>query len=481
MSAFTQARKRLDLQPMKLFQFGDFWKSRLAPDSADRIERTIEDRSRRLIAGIAVDPNFETASGSLVVARGRGKFCRVLFHDHASAEIPAALRETCLRLTQNAAPSCDELKSCGMELADLHCVVVDRLKQKAARYVDRILAVSITDPGIWTKDFDSKLLYQSLSDPTRVAEKTGITVIDAFPARDMEVGGNGKPLDLLPWWLLLSDRSFPVSSFVNARIRVAEKTSIVLFAPSDGLDATVPDIIRFETRGMNFVDALARIAFQTTPKPEQLRNLLISSVHSKALLKAWHQAAEHERSGEAMFAVAKQAIEKNLDTEQLFSTFSRWIVETCERSIQSGLAELKRNFDLEKKKAEANRKGKAVAQFQHPPKFDRVGMAFLDANSPFRDVLSSMLRNQSGIEVKTQLELAESPSTENYDNHDSLVAALLGLLHVDQIPANVPMQTGAHQQRILGRLTPGRPHQWRQLLREMSDFQPPALKLRDAV
>jgi len=401
---------------MKLFQFGDFWKSRLAPDSADRIERTIEDRSRRLIAGIAVDPNFETVSGSLVVARGRGKFCRVLFHDHASAEIPAALRETCLRLTQNAAPSCDELKSCGMELADLHCVVVDRLKQKAARYVDRILAVSITDPGIWTKDF-----------PTRVAEKSGVTVIDAFPARDMEVGGNGKPLDLLPWWLLLADRSFPVSSFVNARI------------------------------------------------------LLISSVHSKALLKAWHQAAEHERSGEAMFAVAKQAIEKNLDTEQLFSTFSRWIVETCERSIQSGLAELKRNFDLEKKKAEANRKGKAVARFQHPPKFDRVGMAFLDANSPFRDVLSSMLRNQSGIEVKTQLELAESPSTENYDNHDSLVAALLGLLHVDQIPANVPMQTGAHQQRILGRLTPGRPHQWRQLLREMSDFQPPALKLRDAV
>jgi hypothetical protein len=63
----------------------------------------------------------------------------------------------------------------------------------------------------------------------------------------------------------------------------------------------------------------------------------------------------------------------------------------------------------------------------------------------------------------------------------AVIAALLGLLHIDQMPANLPWLSGANSQRILGRLTPGRPANWRQLVRSMADFQPPPMKLRDAV
>jgi anhydro-N-acetylmuramic acid kinase len=41
--------------------------------------------------------------------------------------------------------------------------------------------------------------------------------------------------------------------------------------------------------------------------------------------------------------------------------------------------------------------------------------------------------------------------------------------------------TGAEGQRILGRLTPGRPSNWRQLVRVMADFHPAPMKLKDAV
>jgi hypothetical protein len=41
--------------------------------------------------------------------------------------------------------------------------------------------------------------------------------------------------------------------------------------------------------------------------------------------------------------------------------------------------------------------------------------------------------------------------------------------------------TGANSQRILGRLTIGRASNWRQLLRAMADYQPAAMKLKDAV
>ena len=57
----------------------------------------------------------------------------------------------------------------------------------------------------------------------------------------------------------------------------------------------------------------------------------------------------------------------------------------------------------------------------------------------------------------------------------------MGLLYIDQMPANIPWLTGADSQRILGRLTPGRPGSWRQLIRSMADFHPPAMKLKDAV
>ncbi|MFN6110420.1 MAG: hypothetical protein ACK493_08590, partial [Planctomycetota bacterium] len=59
--------------------------------------------------------------------------------------------------------------------------------------------------------------------------------------------------------------------------------------------------------------------------------------------------------------------------------------------------------------------------------------------------------------------------------------ALLGALFVDQMPANVPLLSGATVQRLLGRITPGTPASWRNLLINMTDSHPPTMKLRDAV
>jgi hypothetical protein len=54
-------------------------------------------------------------------------------------------------------------------------------------------------------------------------------------------------------------------------------------------------------------------------------------------------------------------------------------------------------------------------------------------------------------------------------------------LFVDQMPANVPLLSGASVQRLLGRITPGTPASWRNLLINMTDSHPPTMKLRDAV
>jgi 1,6-anhydro-N-acetylmuramate kinase len=59
--------------------------------------------------------------------------------------------------------------------------------------------------------------------------------------------------------------------------------------------------------------------------------------------------------------------------------------------------------------------------------------------------------------------------------------ALLGLLHLDQTPANVPTITGARTPRVLGRLTPGSLSSWHRLVGELASAKPSVVALRSAV
>lgn len=60
-------------------------------------------------------------------------------------------------------------------------------------------------------------------------------------------------------------------------------------------------------------------------------------------------------------------------------------------------------------------------------------------------------------------------------------AALLAMLHIDQVPGNIPMLTGAAAPRVLGRLTPGNAHCWNRLLRDLAFARPLITPLRAAV
>ncbi len=60
-------------------------------------------------------------------------------------------------------------------------------------------------------------------------------------------------------------------------------------------------------------------------------------------------------------------------------------------------------------------------------------------------------------------------------------AALLGMLHVDQIPMNSASLTGTDTPRILGRITPGAPGNWHRVLGDMADTLPDKVTLRSAI
>jgi 1,6-anhydro-N-acetylmuramate kinase len=59
--------------------------------------------------------------------------------------------------------------------------------------------------------------------------------------------------------------------------------------------------------------------------------------------------------------------------------------------------------------------------------------------------------------------------------------ALLGLLHLDQVPGGATAITGARVPRVLGRLTPGSLASWHRLVRELAAAKPSVVSLRSAV
>lgn len=365
----------------------------------DQIDRAVYNRNYRLIAGLSIGCGFDQVVGVLFVSVGHGKFIRCRHTVESSVPIPAALRKNCLEFFECKNNDLGTLNSLLCDLAAIQAAVVERLKIEAGKFVDRILAVSVSDPGLWRQDFDGRISYSSFCDATRLAEICGVSVIDNFPAADIATGGSGGPLDALPFWLLAADRNARVARQERFVLQVGERTTLLRLPVSDGLDAELPDFEMWQWQNHDFV--------RYTPD-------------SKKLFSA--SAAKNNR-----FEIS--AVEPILH--------------------------------------------KAISQTVNDTKVELIVASTEDQATSLFSQLSTTFPKVAVVAVS---KLGCSPTAV-----PAALTAILGLMYIDQLPANVPWLTGANSQRILGRLTLGRPSNWRQLVRVMADYQPAAMKLKDAV
>jgi anhydro-N-acetylmuramic acid kinase len=238
-------------------------------DALGRIDRAIHDRNHRLSAGISISNRFDIVQGALVVSQGRGKHLHVRHVVAASTPIPQSIRAGCREVFDGRLRDSAQISQLISDLAEPQATVIEQLKCQAGKYVDRVLAVAVCDPGVWDQDFDGRISYAPFCDTTRLAELSGVTVIDAFPARDLAVGGNGNRLESLPYWMLFGDRSPKIAS--QSRLLVSiDDCCISYFLPaSDGLDSELPRIIVFESMGVGFLNELIRRRFPDSQVPTE--------------------------------------------------------------------------------------------------------------------------------------------------------------------------------------------------------------------
>ena len=430
------------------------WFGRNPLDPAQHIDRVIADRSYRLAIGLSLSECLQTVQGCLLVTQGNGKYLRLKQSVSASREVPSPIVDELKRVTSIAEPSFQDVSAVTADLAQIQYSLVEELKSHAGRYVDRLLIVACDDPGLWLRDIDQQTIYQPICDPVSLAEMCGITVVDSFPTRDIASQGSGESIHMLPMWLLLADRSGRVSRHDSIVFSIGEKLTATYLPASDGLDSEIPEIRAAHGPGLSLLRSIAAPAGNVSDaKLVQLN--IDGQVNEDLLLKLKTLTRENQD------AFLSDLHSSSLKPSDIVRTGVVYTIGSLSNSIQSSINDA----------IKVARSTRDIHQLSNNPKIE------VDCSTELAGIFINQIRRQwPECQVSS---LNHSGLTSNYLAAAS--TAILGLLFVDQMPANIPRITGADSQRILGRVTPGKPSNWRLLLCEMADFQPPAMRLRDAV
>ncbi|HMP79555.1 MAG TPA: hypothetical protein PKD54_08895, partial [Pirellulaceae bacterium] len=206
----------------------------------ERVNRHASRQPYRLLAGLTISSDFSTVQAALVAASGRGHFLTIRHIEFVEHKLPENLTFEMSRLCESPHIHFEDMRAIALDFTGHVALAAESLKCRAGRYVDRILAVTFLEP--W--EAESALLQFSANAflPHRLAELTGLNVIDRIPESDRAAGGKGFPLAGYPMWLLLADRHSSVARGPTAAILIDRDCDLYWLPSSDGLDTSPPAI-----------------------------------------------------------------------------------------------------------------------------------------------------------------------------------------------------------------------------------------------
>ncbi|MBN1591561.1 MAG: anhydro-N-acetylmuramic acid kinase [Pirellulales bacterium] len=413
------------------------------------------DGSSRCVMGISIASSCGTLRGVLIDAVGHGSRTRVEFLAAVALPIDEVLVVRLRKLATGSGAdfSVDTLGQLRAELAEVQVEAIQGLVAEAAVAPNRILVAGIDDPGLWCVN-PPDVRYFSLCDAARVAETTGISIVDSFPARDLAQGGQGGPIGALPQWVLLKQAQ------ENCLLVDLGRTTRLSFLPSDSCLSASSRITSFDvgpgtwlldelaaklTGGREPFDPGGRFAVQGRRIDALLDHWLADHLFSQTSPR-WHPRGV--RPERFLNDALRMAVEAHWSVQDLLCTATHLIAEALARATRERLPD-----DLPIDRILVTGGG------QHN------GMLLREITARVRDVPLSRT-GELGIEDHL-LEPA--------------CIALLALFHLDQVPGNLCSVTGAEIPRVLGHLTPGSPQNWQRLLHYMSGARPTVRPLRSAL
>jgi anhydro-N-acetylmuramic acid kinase len=410
---------------------------------------------RRWTVGVLVSSRCTHVSAALVAGGDSGWNMLVEVAQAASVEVP---RQTTALFNDLAGSgpgsvSAGMIAACRAQLADVEATLVNKLATALALSSNRIVAVGVHDPGLWDAAHGEAAGYLGLCDAARLAEATGLNVIDAFPARDLALGGRGGPITAMAHWVLLR------SQLRNRLLLDLGRTIRLTYLPAASVDRAESKVISFEigpgtamldmlaqrlTEGQEHFDRGGRLAVQGRRIDELIRRWM-RDPYFETPLPRWHpQGVRPERFlGEAL----QMAVAAGWSVRDMLCTATCFIAEMIADTLARRMPE--------------------AAQFD--------------------EIILTGGGQQNGMLIGEIGRLVKTPLVRDTDLHmpaGALEAAAIGVLaslYIDQIPASHTAISTTATPRLLGRLTPGSPQAWQRLLETCAVRSPALRPLRSAM
>jgi anhydro-N-acetylmuramic acid kinase len=415
-------------------------------------------RPQRWIAGLLVSNDCSRISAGLVIAAGRGLAVEPHLGPSITIHSPREVVELFAPLadakTRTPAAAPELLADLRSHLADAEASLLSTLMAEAQIPPARLLAVGAQDPGLWSCGRAAGGGYLGLCDAARLAELTGLNVIDAFAARDVARGGQGGPLSPLAEWVLFRD------SRRNRLLVDLGRTTRMTWLPRGQPGISAPKLLSFDVGpGMWLLDLLAqrlsggehaydpggRMAVQGRRIGELMERWLADPYFRRSLPRWRPYGVRPERF---LLEAVHMAIDAGWSVRDMLCTATHFIAEAIDLAIRRRLP------------------GDAAID-------EMIVTGGGQHNGMLLREIAARLPNVPLIRTAELNVPAEALGPA--------CVALLALFHIDQVPANSAEVTGTDVARVLGRLTPGSPQAWQRLLTEMAGSRPAVRSLRSAL
>ncbi len=407
-------------------------------------------QGRRWVVGVRAASGCREARATLVAASGNGLDVTPAIVGAMDVDIPHA---TSGLLVGKAECPAVALATVQAELADVEAPLVLDLLAELGIAPSRVLALAVDDPGLWHFRQGEFIGYQGLCAPARLAEATGLNVIDAFAARDLARGGQGGPLAAIPEWLLLRDPN------KNRLLVGLRRTIRVTYLPATTAERAADRVLSFHagpgtalldhlaerlTSGEHRFDPGGRLAVQGCCIPELLEHWLSDSYFDRPVPR-WHPRGVSP---------------------------ARYLSDSLQMAVQSGWSVR----DLLCTATHFLAQSVVLAKTRRLPEDADVDEVVVTGGGQHNGMLLHELSQGLQLPLVRASELGAPDQAL-----DAAAVAVLALLAIDQVPANPTAITGTEVPRILGRWTPGSPQQWQRLLNAIAGAEPAVRPLRSAV